>query len=105
MKPHLKCGITNTDKENKMATKAEKVLKTEKMKSTGTNPTRAAIKYVNAGLASLGLKPAERAAMKEKLIPIVENRIKNDRGRTASRAAGIVNRETKARVKKASESM
>lgn len=88
-----------------MATKAEKVLKTEKMKSTGINPTRAAIQYVNSGLASLGLKPAERAAMKEKLIPIVENRIKNDRGRTASRAAGIVNREAKARVKKATEGM
>jgi len=88
-----------------MATKAEKVAKTEKMKSTGMNPSRAAIKYVNSGLAGLGLKPAEKLAMKQKLIPIVENRIANDRGRTASRAAGIVNREAKARVTKASSSM
>jgi hypothetical protein len=88
-----------------MATKAEKVLKTQTFASRGFNPTRAAIKYVNSGLAGLGLKPAEKLAMKQKLIPIVENRIKNDRGRTASRAAGIVSREAKARVKKASESM
>ena len=88
-----------------MASKAEKVLKTETMKSTGINPQLAAIKYVNAGLAGLGLKPAEKLAMKQKLIPIVENRIKNDRSRTASRAQNVVNRETKARVKKASEGM
>ncbi len=98
-------GKKTSDKENKMATKAEKVLKTEKMKSTGINPTRAAIQYVNSGLAGLGLKPAEKLAMTQKLIPIVENRIKNDRGRTASRAAGIVKREAKARVTKASEGM
>lgn len=88
-----------------MATKAEKVLKTQKMASTGLNPKTAAIKYVNSGLAGLGLKPAEKVAMKQKLIPLVENRIKNDRGRTASRAAGIVNREAKARVAKASKSI
>ena len=88
-----------------MATKAEKVLKTSTIKSTGVNPTRAATIYVNSGLANLGLKPAEKMAMKQKLIPIVENRIKNDRGRTASRAAGIVNREAKARVAKASSGM
>jgi len=88
-----------------MATKAEKVLKTSTMKSTGVNPTRAATIYVNAGLKNLGLKPAEKLAMKQKLIPIVENRIKNDRGRTTSRAAGIVNREAKARVTKASSGM
>ena len=88
-----------------MATKAVKVLKTEKMASTGLNPRTAAIKYVNSGLAGLGLKPAEKVAMKQKLIPLVENRIKNDRGRTASRAAGIVNREAKARVAKASKSI
>jgi hypothetical protein len=98
-------GKKTSDKENKMATKAEKVLKTEKMKSTGINPARAAIKYVNSGLAGLGLKPAEKLAMKQKLIPIVENRMKNDRGRTASRAAGIVKREAKARVTKASSGM
>jgi hypothetical protein len=85
-----------------MASKAEKVLKTEKMASTGNNPMRAAIKYVNNGLSGLNLKPQEERALKEKLVPIVENRIKNDRGRTASRAAGIVNRETKARITKAS---
>ena len=88
-----------------MATKAEKVAKTEKMKSTGMNPTRAAIKYVNSGLSGLGLKPAEKSALQKKLIPIVETRIANDRSRTASRAAGIVNREAKARVTKASSGM
>jgi hypothetical protein len=88
-----------------MASKAEKILKTETMKSTGTNPQRAAIKYVNAGLNDLNLKPAEKAALKEKLISMVSTRIANDRGRTASRAANVVNREAKARVKKASEGM
>ena len=88
-----------------MASKAEKVLKTQKMASTGSNPTRAAIKYVNNGLRGLNLKPLEEQALKKKLIPIIENRIKNDRGRTASRAAGIVARETKTRIKKASEGM
>ena len=88
-----------------MASKAEKVAKTQKMASTGINPQLAAIKYVNAGISGLGLKPAEKLAMQQKLIPIVENRIKNDRGRTASRAQNVVNREAKARVKKASEGM
>ena len=88
-----------------MASKAEKVLKTQKMAATGTNPQRDAIKYVNAGLTGLGLKPREQAEIKKKLIPIVESRISLDRGRTASRAAGIVNREAKSRVKKASEGM
>ena len=88
-----------------MASKAEKVAKTQKMEASGLNPRLAAIKYVNAGLSSLGLKPAEKVAMQNKLIPLVENRIKNDRGRTASRAAGIVKREAKARVSKASKSI
>jgi hypothetical protein len=43
--------------------------------------------------------------MKQKLIPIVANRIKNDRGRTKGRAVGIVMREEKARLKKAAESI
>ena len=85
-----------------MASKAEKVLKTEKMASTGINPKLAAVRYINNGLGGLNLKPREEKALKDKLIPIVENRIKNDRGRTASRAAGIVNREAKSRVTKAS---
>jgi len=88
-----------------MASKAEKVAKTEKMASTGTNPRVAAIKYVNQGLANLGLKPQEKVALQNKLIPIVENRIKVDRGRTASRAAGIASRESKARVSKANKSI
>lgn len=88
-----------------MASKAEKVAKTQKMEGSGLNPRVAAIKYVNSGLSSLGLKPAEKVAMQNKLIPIVENRIKNDRGRTASRAQGIANREAKARVTKASRSI
>lgn len=81
-----------------MATKAEKVLKTQTFASRGFNPRLAAIKYVNAGLKDLGLKPREKSAMKAKLIPIVENRIALDRGRTVSRAKGIVSRETKARL-------
>jgi len=88
-----------------MATKAEKVLKTETMKSTGTNPRKAAIQYVVTGLDKLNLKAQERNFLKQKLIPIVESRIAADRGRTAARAKGIVNRETKARVTKASSGM
>ena len=88
-----------------MATKAEKVAKTQKMAASGLNPRVAAIKYVNSGLSSLGLKPAEKVAMQNKLIPLVENRIKNDRGRTASRAQGIASREAKTRVAKASRSI
>jgi hypothetical protein len=88
-----------------MASKAEKVLKTETMKSTGINPQLAAIKYVNSGLKGLGLKPREEIAVKKKLIPIITNQIKLDRGRTASRAKNVVNREAKARVKKATEGM
>jgi hypothetical protein len=84
-----------------MATKAEKVLKTQTMKATGMNPELAAIRYVNSGLSGLGLKPSEELAVKKKLIPIVTNQMKLDRGRTASRAKGIVNREARARVKKA----
>lgn len=81
-----------------MATRAEKILKTQTIAGTGNNPTRAAIKYVNAGLKDLGLKPREKQAMKEKLIPIVANRIALDRGRTMSRAKAVVSSETKARL-------
>jgi hypothetical protein len=88
-----------------MATKAEKVLKTQKMAAVDGNAQIAAIKYVNQGLNGLGLKPAEKVALHQKLVPIVTNRIKNDRGRTASRAQGVVNREAKARVAKASRSI
>jgi len=88
-----------------MASKAEKVLKTQKMAAADGNAQIAAIKYVNQGLKDLGLKPAEKVALQQKLIPIVTTRIQLDRGRTASRAQGIVNREAKARVKKATEGM
>ena len=88
-----------------MATKAQKVLKTEYMKSTGMNPQLAATKYVVNGLKELNLSPQEKQAMKQKLIPIVANRIKNDRGRTKGRAVGIVMREEKARLKKAAENI
>jgi hypothetical protein len=84
-----------------MATKAEKVLKTQTFASRGFNPRLAAIKYVNSGLNDLGLKPREKNSLKEKLIPMMEKRITLDRSRTAARAKGIVNREAKTRVKKA----
>jgi hypothetical protein len=84
-----------------MATKAEKVLKTQTMKASGLNPELAAIKYVNSGLSGLGLKPSEELAVKKKLIPIIKNQIQLDRGRTVSRGKGIVAREARARVKKA----
>ena len=93
--------MTTTDKENKMATKAEKVLKTQKMASQGFKPGLAAKKYVLAGMEGLGLKPVEKMELQKKLIPIVASRISNDRGRTASRAQNVVNREAKARVTKA----
>ncbi len=86
-----------------MATKAEKVLRIQTIKSTGLKPEYAAIKYVKQGIRGLGLKPQEKAALEKKLIPIVTQEIANDRKRTAARAKGIVGRETKARIKKASE--
>jgi hypothetical protein len=43
--------------------------------------------------------------LKKKLVPIVTSRISNDRGRTASRAQNVVNREAKARVAKAKSGM
>jgi len=84
-----------------MATKAEKVLKTQTMKANVGNAQIAAIKYVNSGLNGLGLKPVEKMDLQKKLVPIVASRISNDRGRTASRAQNVVNREAKARVTKA----
>ena len=84
-----------------MATKAEKQTKTATIKSTGMNPANAARNYVIDGLKDLGLSPRERMDLKMKLIPIVENRIKLDQGRTASRGKNIVAREAKARIAKA----
>ena len=84
-----------------MATKAEKVLKSNTLYTGGLKPNIAAIKYVNAGMKDLGLKPNEKIELRNKLIPIVTSRITNDRGRTASRAQNVVNRETKARSAKA----
>ena len=84
-----------------MATKAEKVLKTQTMKANAGNAQIAAIRYVNQGLGGLGLKPTEKMELQKKLVPIVASRISNDTGRTASRAQNVVNREAKARVAKA----
>ena len=84
-----------------MASKAEKVLNTQTSKGRGLNPSLAAIKYVNNGMKGLGLKPREQEAMRKKLIPIVERQIKTDVSRTVSRAKGVVNRESSARIKKA----
>jgi len=63
----------------------------------------AARKYVNQGLGKLGLKPSEESALRKKLIPIIARQMGSDRSRTATRAKGIVNRETKARLKKANQ--
>ena len=84
-----------------MATKAEKVYKTQKMASQGFKPGLAAKKYVLAGMEGLNLKPSEQSKLQQTLIPIVASRISNDRGRTASRAQNVINREAKARVAKA----
>jgi hypothetical protein len=54
----------------------------------------AARKYVNAGLGQLGLKPNQKDALRSKLIPIVARQMGAERGRTATRAAGIAKRET-----------
>lgn len=56
---------------------------------------RAALAYVNAGISKLGMKPREQAALREKLVPIVARQMGVERGRTATRAAGIAKRETK----------
>lgn len=61
----------------------------------------AARKYVNAGLGELGLKPVQKDALRSKLIPIVARQMGVERGRTATRAAGIVNRETAKSTKSA----
>jgi hypothetical protein len=89
-----------------MATKAEKGSKTASMKALpggAMGYETAARKYVNEGLGKLGLKPNEKTALREKLIPIVSRQMGSDRSRTASRAKGIVNRETKTRLKKANQ--
>jgi hypothetical protein len=88
-----------------MATKAEKQTRTATIKSSDYRAETKARQYVISGLQGLGLSPNEKVALKEKLIPIVANRIKLDQGRTASRGRGIVAREAKARVAKASSGM
>jgi hypothetical protein len=88
-----------------MATKAEKVLKEQSKATLSGNAQIAAMKYINQGLKGLGLKPREELAVKKRLLPIVKNQIQLDRGRTVSRGKGIVAREARARVKKATEGM
>ena len=84
-----------------MATKAEKQTRTATILSSDYRAETAARKYVVSGLRGLGLTPNEKNSLKEKLIPIVANRIKLDQGKTASRGRNIVAREGFARRKKA----
>jgi hypothetical protein len=89
-----------------MATYAEKKSQTASMKALkggAMGYETAARKYVNEGLGKLGLKPNEQTALRKKLIPIIARQMGSDRSRTATRAKGIVNRETKARLKKANQ--
>ena len=55
----------------------------------------AARRYVNSGIKNLNLKPRQEVALRNKLIPLVANQMKSERGRTLSRAEGIQKRETK----------
>jgi hypothetical protein len=80
--------------------------KTAKMKAKpegymGTD--RAAAKYVKAGLSKLNVSPAKKAEIYEKLVPIVSRQMGTERGRTATRAAGIAKREAKNAVSKANK--
>jgi len=89
-----------------MATYAEKESQSASMralKGGAMGYETAARKYVNQGLGKLGLKPSEESALRKKLIPIIARQMGSDRSRTATRAKGIVNRETKARLKKANQ--
>jgi len=89
-----------------MATYAEKESQSASMralKGGAMGYETAARKYVNQGLGKLGLKPSEESALRKKLIPIIARQMGSDRSRTATRARGIVNRETKARLKKANQ--
>ncbi len=91
-----------------MATYAEKESQSASMralKGGAMGYETAARKYVNQGLGKLGLKPSEESALRKKLIPIIARQMGSDRSRTATRARGIVNRETKARIKNASQKL
>ena len=84
--------------------KAEKAAKTASMRA---NPggemgyKTAALRYANSGIAKLNLKPSEKDAVRKAVYTKVVNTMGAERGRTASRAKGIVNRQAKARVNKA----
>ena len=55
----------------------------------------AAAKYVQSGMKDLGLTSKQKYDLSQKLTPIVARVISAERGRTATRAEGIQNRETK----------
>ena len=54
----------------------------------------AARRYVNAGINKLGIKPRQKDELRAKLIPIVARQMGAERGRSATRAAGVAKRET-----------
>ena len=58
----------------------------------------AAVKYVNQGIRELNLSPREQLKLKEKLTPIIERQIKNERNRSYMRAKGTVARENRERM-------
>lgn len=63
----------------------------------------AARRYVNSGLDKLNIKPLQKDALRKKLIPIVARQMGAERGRTATRAAGIAKREETKSVKAANK--
>ena len=55
----------------------------------------AAATYVKSGIKKLKLTPGAEADLYAKLRPIVARQMASERGRTATRAAGIAKRESK----------
>ena len=85
-------------KENK--TLAEKA-RTAKINAGGMRPELAAIRYVNAGMADLGLKPVDKQKLRNQMVPIVTARMESSRGRTATRAQAIATRQSAKQIAKA----
>ena len=67
----------------------------------GRGYEKAARDYVNSGLKELDLKPQQKMELKLKLQALVEKQMKTERIKTATRAEGITDRETKKKISNA----
>jgi hypothetical protein len=84
-----------------MASALENKAKEARRLASGINPALAATRYVNAGLADLGLKPVDKQKLRKQMVPIVQARMESSRGRTATRTQAQATRETKQKMLKA----